>query len=313
MNNLNDITIDKNYNSLLGYTQIELENYFEQHIEKMRNSENFERGQLLEQIKKWYNGYNFGGCETLYNPFSILLLFNKFEFQNYWYETGTPTFLVNLLYQKNYDLSKLEELELLSTTFGKFDIENIGVEALLFQTGYLTIKSKQNTERGTMYKLYYPNLEIKNSLLDCLFKTYIHEENGKPDAKYLEMENQLKNEDIDGFFDNIKYLFSGIPNVMFVKKEAYYSSIIYALLAIVGINAKFEEMSNIGRLDCAIQLYDKVYIFEFKLNQPAENALQQIKEKKYADKFGAVKKILVGAEICDEIRNIKNYVFEKID
>ena len=298
---------------MCGYTQIELEKYFEDHINNCCKIRSFEKRQLLDTIKKWYNGYNFSGDETLYNPFSILLFFDSNEFKNYWYETGTPTFLLNLLFQTQYDLSKLEELELFENTFGKFEIENLSPEAVLFQTGYLAIKKKIRYNEEVYYKLFYPNYEVKKSLLDNILKTYIDANSGRTDIKFLQMEQQLFDEDISGFFENIRFIFTGIPNVLFINKEAYYSSVIYAILALVGINAEFEQMTNIGRLDCAIKFKDKVYIFEFKLNQSAEDALKQIKEKKYADKYSNdLKKYIVGVEMSDEIKNVKNFVWEKI-
>jgi len=313
LNNLYDISLDNNFNSMLGYTEIELEKYFEEYIEDCCKVKGYDKKKLLQKIKRWYNGYNFSGVDRLYNPFSILLFFKTYEFKNYWYETGTPTFLLNLLYEKQYDLSNLETLELFESSLGKFEIENLSAEAVLFQTGYLTIKKKMDTPRGILYKLHYPNLEVKNSLIDNLLKTYINKNNNETDKKILEMEAQLEAEDIHGFIENIKFIFSGIPNVLFVKKEAYYSSVIYTILALVGINAEFEQMNNLGRLDCAIKISDKVYIFEFKLNQPAEEGVKQIKEKKYADKYEkSLKKYLIGVELCDNLRNIKNYVFEKI-
>jgi len=314
LNNLYDISLDNNFNSMLGCTEIELEKYFEEYIEDCCKVKGYDKKKLLQKIKRWYNGYNFSGVDRLYNPFSILLFFKTYEFKNYWYETGKPTFLLNLLYEKQYDLSNLETLELFESSLGKFEIENLSAEAVLFQTGYLTIKKKMDTPRGILYKLHYPNLEVKNSLIDNLLKTYINKNNNETDKKILEMEAQLEAEDIDGFIENIKFIFSGIPNVLFVKKEAYYSSVIYTILALVGINAEFEQMNNLGRLDCAIKISDKVYIFEFKLNQPAEEALKQIKDKKYADKYDkGLKKYLIGVELCDNLRNIKNYAFEKIE
>jgi len=313
LNNLYDISLDNNFNSMLGCTEIELEKYFEEYIEDCCKVKGYDKKKLLQKIKRWYNGYNFSGVDRLYNPFSILLFFKTYEFKNYWYETGKPTFLLNLLYEKQYDLSNLETLELFESSLGKFEIENLSAEAVLFQTGYLTIKKKIDTPRGILYKLHYPNLEVKNSLIDNLLKTYINKNNNETDKKILEMEAQLEAEDIHGFIENIKFIFSGIPNVLFVKKEAYYSSVIYTILALVGINAEFEQMNNLGRLDSAIKISDKVYIFEFKLNQPAEEGVKQIKEKKYADKYEkSLKKYLIGVELCDNLRNIKNYVFEKI-
>jgi len=314
LNNLYDISLDNGFNSMLGYTDEELEKYFEEYIDDCCKIQGYDKKKLLQKIKRWYNGYNFSGADSLYNPFSILLFFKTYEFKNYWYETGTPTFLLNLLYEKQYDLSNLETLELFESSLGKFEIENLSAEAVLFQTGYLTIKKKMDTPRGILYKLHYPNLEVKNSLIDNLLKTYINKNNNETDKKLLEMEAQLETEDIHGFIENIKFIFSGIPNVLFVKKEAYYSSVIYTILALVGINAEFEQMNNIGRLDCAIKISDKVYIFEFKLNQPAADALKQIKDKKYSEKYEKdLKKYLIGVELCDNLRNIKNYVVEKIE
>jgi len=314
LNNLNDITIDERYNSILGYKKEDINKYFNEYINKLSNKFNEGKDEILKKIELWYNGYNWSGNETLYNPFSILNLFDHLDFKNYWFKSGTPTFLVNLMKERNYPLLNIENLILEEDVFDVYEVENIGLEALLFQTGYLTIKDTKLEDVKRYYKLYYPNLEVKDSLLNVLFKEYCGQIDTNNGAKLLEMKKLLKAEKIDNFFEYIKTIFAGIPYEIFVNKEDYYNSIIYTILSLTGIEGSFELMTNIGRLDCALELKDKVYIFEFKLNSTGQQGINQIKEKKYYEKYlNTGKKIyIIGVGFNSKTRNIKNWKYEVI-
>ena len=201
LNNLNDITIDERYNSILGYKKEDINKYFNEYVNKLSNKFNEGKDEILKKIELWYNGYNWSGNETLYNPFSILNLFDHLEFRNYWFETGTPTFLINLMKERNYPLPKIENLILPETNFGVYEVERIGLEAILFQTGYLTIKDTVLDGVKKYYKLYYPNLEVKDSLLNVLFKEYCGQIDTDNGVKLLEMRELLQTGQIDNFFE----------------------------------------------------------------------------------------------------------------
>ncbi|MCX7871611.1 MAG: AAA family ATPase, partial [bacterium] len=164
LNNLRDITLSDNFCKLLGYTQNELENYFNEHINITANKFNIGKEELLYEIRRWYNGYSWNGKDFLYNPFSILYFFTEKQFNNYWFTSGTPTFLIKLIKEKDIDIKEFENIELSSSLIDSFEIEDIDVYSLLFQTGYLTIKEIDKTNFTNLeYKLSYPNLEVKES------------------------------------------------------------------------------------------------------------------------------------------------------
>ncbi|MCP5046551.1 MAG: AAA family ATPase, partial [bacterium] len=161
LKNLNDITVGRNYATLLGYTQDELVRYFSDHIDLFSKDSGMSRQHLLEQFKLWYNGYSWDGENFLYNPFSILNLFDKNQFGNYWFATGTPTFLINHIRSRNKNIAELENVKVDDSIFESYDIDNLEVVSLLFQTGYLTIKGITLAGVRPFYTLSYPNLEVK--------------------------------------------------------------------------------------------------------------------------------------------------------
>jgi hypothetical protein len=166
VNNLNDITIDNNYSTLLGLTHDELFHYFDDHIDALSRETALAKDELPGQIKKWYNGYSWDGKNFLYNPLSILNLFSKKRFSNYWFSTGTPTFLIDLIKKQNRTITSLEREEVDDAIFETYDIENLEIISMLFQTGYLTIKEIQTVDVvQSQYVLSYPNLEVKESFL----------------------------------------------------------------------------------------------------------------------------------------------------
>ncbi len=310
LNNLDDITIDKRYGTICGYTQEDLEREFVEYLP----------GCDLDEIKKWYNGYNWLG-ESVYNPFDILLFFAKGnEFQNYWFETGTPSFLIELLRAKNYFIPSIDKLRVSEKMLGSFDIENIEPETLLFQSGYLTITDKRKVGARSEYILSYPNLEVKYSLndhmLSALTKTVPLQGNIQGDIHDALLENNLEH------FQNIFHsFFASIPNDWYRKNsisnyEGYYASIFYCYFASLGLDVIPEDTTNHGKIDMTLKYNDKVYIFEFKVTelvQDANSALQQIKEKKYYEKYQNSGDVyLIGVEFSKETRNITRYEWEKI-
>jgi hypothetical protein len=165
LNNLNDITMDAKFSTMLGYTQEELETCFKEGIASMSRSMEMGTELLIKEIKDWYNGYSWDGRNFVYNPFSVLNLFSKEKFENYWFATGTPTFLVNLIKEKKSKIVEFEQKAVDSTVFESFDIENIGIIPLLFQTGYLTVKAVKRVKLRNKYILSYPNEEVKEAFL----------------------------------------------------------------------------------------------------------------------------------------------------
>lgn len=315
LNNLNDITMHQKYTQLLGYTDDELDQYFAGYVKKLSDVNNISMEEVKEKIKLWYNGYNWGDQQNVYNPFSILNLFDHLEFKNYWFESGTPTFLINLMREKSYSLPELENLVMFESSFGAYEVDRLKLEALLFQTGYLTIRKILTDDLEKYYKLYFPNFEVKNSFLNQLFAVYIAKTTGSEDTKLIKLRHFLYNERIDEFFQVTQSIFAGIPYEIFINKEDYYSSIMYAILSLAGISGQFELMTHVGRLDCALELDNVVYIFEFKLDASAKEGLQQIKEKKYYQKYlSPGKKIyMIGVAFDRAEKNVKEWAVERFN
>jgi hypothetical protein len=305
LNNIQDISLDKRYGNICGYTQKDLETSFKEYLKDAD----------LKQVKKWYNGYNFLG-ESVYNPFDILLFIdNSLIFRNYWFETGTPSYLIKLLKEKNYFIPQLENLVVGEELINSFDIEEIKLETILFQAGYLTIDKMIQTRRMKIeYKLKIPNREVLMSLND-LFIDYLT----------TKIENQIQDKLYDILYDkNIKELesvltslFASIPYNNFTNNnmqnyEGYYASVIYAYFASLGVDIIAEDVTNLGRIDLTLIIRDKIYIIEFKVGN--ENALNQIKQKEYHKKYVSENKeiILVGINFDKEKRNISKVEFEEM-
>jgi len=307
LNQLNDITIDPSFATVCGYTQSELENIFEDRIK------DFDKN----KIKEWYNGYNWLG-ESVYNPFDILLLFDKKMFKPYWFETGTPTFLIKLFMKNQYYIPELENLEVGEEILSNLDVENIFPENLLFQAGYLTIKEFME-EYGT-YILSYPNLEVRKSF-NSSFLIYVFKEPVRVSKTETNIKRAILTKDIDKLKDAIYTFLASIPHDWYRKNdidsyEGFYASTIYALFNGAGLNVIAEDNTNKGQIDLSVLSNDSVYIVEFKVVEDKEEgtALKQIKEKKYYEKYmGKYSDIyLIGIEFSKKDKNIVGFEWEKV-
>ncbi|MCP5051028.1 MAG: AAA family ATPase, partial [bacterium] len=314
LNNLNDITVDDNHATLLGYTQDELTGYFSGHIDGLSKKSGMPRERLLEHLKLWYNGYSWDGKNFLYNPFSILNLFQKKRFSNYWFTTGTPTFLVNLIRNRNENIAKLENVKVSSSILDRYDIDNLTVPSLLFQTGYLTIKEITFSGVKPFFRLSYPNLEVKESFLQFLLSNYTSKEPEVLEGEVEDIVSGIEVNDMDKFFTGFKSFFAGIPSQIFIKeRESYYHTIVYVVLELLGLTVDAEVNTNHGRGDVVIESDSTIYVLEFKMSS-AQIALDQIKEKKYYEKYLSRKKeiLLIGIGFDQEKRNIGEYLIEKL-
>lgn len=316
LNNINDISLDIEYANMCGISQEELESNFNEHIDNFAKIEAKERIELLELLKKWYNGYSWNGQTTLYNPYSLLNVFQKNVFQNYWFDTGTPSLLITMVNQnqrlfdtfKNYVIGD-------SWSMSSFDPQSNDDIGLMFQTGYLTIKEREKNMDGIpSYKLGFPNQEVEYSFAKYLLAEYITvaPERLTNDLSYP-MRNALNENDLETFTNCIKVAFSKIPHHLFIEKEAFYHSMLLMLMMTSGIMMRSEEASSKGRSDLVLETNDTIYIFEFKLNQSAQVALKQIKEKGYATPYltNAKKVVLVGINFKN--RELDDWKDERID
>jgi hypothetical protein len=308
LNNLKDITLDARYSTICGYTEHDIDTVFAPEL----------RGLDRQEIREWYNGYNWLG-EGVYNPFDILQLFDNREFRNYWFETGTPIFLVKHLAENHFftpDLAALQsDLSLLSA----FDIHHISNEALLFQTGYLTIHDVQEPIRGQwVYTLGYPNHEVKSSLNASLLTAYGCEGSAAFKNR-MRLLTLLQTQQLSELKTLFHAFFASIPHQWFTKNdmqnyEGYDASVFYSYFAALGLDITVEDSTNHGRLDMTVLFDQQVYLFEFKVVEwvAKGKAIQQLKDKAYADKYRHLEQPihLIGVEFSKEERNIIGFDIE---
>ncbi len=307
LNNLEDITLSSNFATICGYTQHDLDTVFGDSLRKVDR----------DKVKEWYDGYNFLG-ESVYNPFDILLFIkNNYVFSNYWFTTGTPTFLIKLIQKQNYFIPRLENLRISNSQIDSFNIENIKLEPILFQAGYLTIKDIEQSGAITMYNLSFPNLETKYSFNDFILD-YLTDQTSEKATFQTNIYASLKKGDLEYFGRTITSLFASIPYNNYVNNtissyEGYFASVIYAYLASLGLNITAEDVTNKGRIDLTIKLDNNIYILEFKVDDGG-NALQQIKDKKYHEKYIAdgYNIYMLGIDFSSEEKNIVCFEWEQI-
>ncbi len=280
LNNLNDITMSTKYCTLLGITEKELSKFFDNHLELTAKELSISKKQLIDKILEYYNGYRFSEKNLkVINPYSFLCLLDNRAFKNYWFESGTPTFLINLIKENNFYLPMAEQLEVKESIFSSYELDSLNPESLLFQTGYLTIKD-YDFERNR-YVLSYPNKEVKYSFLEILYKSYT---GNRENNLFLKIGDCLYDGDLESFIEVSKRIFSSISySVGSRLNEANFHTIFYLMVNAGGIPADMELLSCEGRIDMVAKVKDKIYLFEFKCNQSAEKAIEQIKEKGYID------------------------------
>jgi hypothetical protein len=309
LNNLQDITLNPEYAVICGYTQEELEKVFWDRLE----------GIDLTKLREWYNGYSWIG-EPVYNPFDVLLFLSEKDFRAFWFETGTPTFLIKLMVENKYYIPSIEDLEVGEELIGSFDLDHIYVENLLFQAGYLTIKSKEGREGLIRYRLGFPNLEVKYSLSNYLLN-YLVEDYRKKEINRMLIYKAILENDFEKMKEAFHSFFASIPVEWYRKNdlagyEGYYASIFYCYFSSLGFKVIAEDATNYGKIDMSVFLDGRVYIFEFKVVEyvPEGRAIEQLKNKRYYEKYvGKFNEVyLIGVEFSKEKRNIVGFDVEKV-
>ena len=307
-NNLQDITINSKYATLLGYTEKEIILFFKPHLAHLEKKQTKTSQELIELMRTWYNGYDFSGEKsTVYNPFSSLLFLDSGKINNYWFQTATPTFLINQIKKQAYPLDQISGIQVSDTIFHTHDLDKISLISLMWQTGYLTIKSYDPVSH--LYCLDYPNQEVRRSFLEYLAEGMTGVPRPQASRSARECAIALHNHKLGDFFSTLKIFFASIPYDMHVSKEKYYQTVFYVTAKLIGLDAQLEVTTNIGRIDMVVTTDNYVYIFEFKVDSSAEEALNQIKDKKYFEKYLDQKKklTLVGVNFDTKERNISEW------
>ncbi len=293
LNNLTDISRNTRYSAMLGITEEELYTVFEKYMYKAIEEMNLPMDELKEKLKKWYNGYSWDTKNKVYNPYSILSFFNEYKFDNYWFQTGTPTFLLDIMKKTEYILPSIEEITVGSYIFSEFDLEYMDITSLLFQTGYLTIKDikiKRNME--SFYTLGIPNYEVRSALFDRILQMYTDESVSKVKPPYSRMIDYLEEKKLEKFINELQTSFAQIPYTIYPKKEDYYHSIFFLMMNLIGAKIETEVLTDKGRIDGVLEFDDFIYIIEFKIGN-AKEGIDQIKQRKYYQKYQMANKQLI--------------------
>jgi hypothetical protein len=326
LNNLMDLSKSPLSSDLLGITQEELEANFKHHIDFGITHFGTTKDEFLKNVKAWYNGYSYDGKITLYNPFSLLTFFTNYQFDNYWFETGTPTFLVETIKNQYVNPRELEHIEVDNYFFNSFSLEDLDIVGLLYQTGYLTIKEATFSFSGSQYVLGYPNIEVRHSMIYNLTQAYVHKTKSIVSSAMVNMINGLKKGKVEIFIQQLKIILSDISYHLHPKDrkkekneaelfkmwEGYFQAIIYLVTSYMDMIVQSEVTTHKGRLDLIAQTEDFIYLMEFKLDGTSSDAIEQIKNRAYAAAYqNSLKTVfLVGVNFSKEERNVESWAIE---
>jgi len=312
LNHLVDLTLDPRYADICGITQEELEFNFQPEINEIMENSGKSREDYFDKLRKYYNGYRFSEkLLTVYNPFGLLNHFDKSgKFLPYWYETGSPAFLINLIIKQKINIVDLDKMRVGYEDFRKYDIETMRAQPLLYQSGYLTISDYD--EELNQYILDYPNEEVRASFSKSLLEQYLQPSDEASRGLNTRLPAALLKGDVDGAMNVIKSFLASIPYDIIKESENYYETAIHLIFTMLGLNSRSEVRTASGRIDILVETKNNVYCFEFKLNGTAEEALAQINSKEYLLPWAESGKRLhkIGVDFDYEKRNIGHWVVE---
>jgi len=315
LNQLNDISMDRDYNGICGITQTELEDNFEPEIKQLAKAEGMDHETCLAELKKMYDGYHFSyNTEGVYNPFSLLNALSKKNFGMYWFSTGTPTFLIEKLKSSGFDAKQFTEGELYAqeSSLTDYRFDNPNPVPLFYQTGYLTITDYDKKYRS--YRLGYPNNEVKYGFLESLAPYYLQEEKEPDPLDIRSFGIDIERGRTDSLRDRFTALFARLPYPDDEKViEQNFQNVIYIVFMLLGQYTLTELHSSKGRADCIVETEDYVYIFEFKRDKTAAEALAQIEDTGYAKPYAADKRTLlkIGVNFNSKERTLDGWEVEE--
>ena len=309
LNNLEDLSMLPQYYNICGITEQELRTNFKVEVAELADKLDKSVDETYVALRENYDGYHF--CEEelpgVYNPFSLLNALKNSIIDSYWFETGTPTYLMELLKQHHYVLPDLEREEPDADTLNSVDIASSNPIPVIYQSGYLTIKG-YDPDFG-LYRLGFPNKEVKQGFLKYLMPYYANTVQGKSSFEISRFVRSLREGDIEGFMERLQSFLSACPYELEPEQERHFQSVMFILTALCGYHVQIEEHTNKGRMDMTVQTNDYIYIFEFKFNKSAEEALVQIDEKGYAERFQSDERTLIkiGVNYSTAEKNINEW------
>ena len=312
LNQLKDISMDARYATICGITDKELRRDFQPELEALAANEGLTYEEVCQKMKRMYDGYHFRhNMEGLYNPFSVLNALDSAEFGSYWFSTGTPTFLVQLLKKTDYDLRNIEGIELLVNQFADYRADADYPIPVIYQSGYLTIKGYDKEFQS--YTLGFPNEEVKYGFLNFLVPYYTGVSSNENLFNIRHFVNELRSGDANAFLTRLRAFFAGIPYELNDKTERHYQAIFYLVFCLLGQYIDVEERSTKGRADAVVKTNDYIYVFEFKLDGNVDEALKQIDEKGYLLPYSVDQRQLmkIGVSFDSAERNIGEWKIVK--
>ena len=311
LNNLDDISMRKDYVEICGISDQELHENLDIELHEFAETQGLSYDKLCSKLKEFYDGYHFTHNSIgIYNPFSLLNAFKYKEFGSYWFETGTPTYLVKLLKKHHYDLHRMAHEETDEQVLNSIDSESTNPIPVIYQSGYLTIKGYD--ERFGIYRLGFPNREVEEGFIRFLLPYYANVNKVESPFEILKFVREVEAGDYESFFRRLQSFFSDIPYELARELELHYQNVLYIVCKLVGFYVKAEYHTSEGRVDMVLQTDKFIYIMEFKLNGTAEEALQQIEDKHYARPFATDSRKLfkIGVNFSAETRNIEKWLVE---
>lgn len=308
LNNLEDISMDGDYADICGITEAELHGYFSESVRTLASKNNLTEDECYAKLELMYDGYHFNpGANGVYNPFSLFRAFKSRTFCSYWFETGTPTFLTKIIHDTDYDIANLSREDVPSKTLG--DIENLSRTPIpvLYQSGYLTIKSYDS--EFDQYHLGFPNKEVEQGFVEYLLPTYVHENDDEGQSYVKNFVREVREGDPESFLARLQTMLADSDYQIMGKMETYFQNVMFAIFRMMGFHTQVERHTSRGRIDLVIQTSDYIYLIEIKRDGSADEALKQIEDKHYAAPFAQdPRKIFkIGVNFSSETKGITEW------
>lgn len=313
LNNLIDISMDEQYVELCGITEKEIHDNMEEDVQILASKQKMTYEEVCSELKECYDGYHFVEDSIgIYNPFSLLNTFYKMKFGSYWFETGTPTYLVELLKKSNYDLQRITHEETDAEVLNSIDSTSRNPIPVIYQSGYLTIKGFD--KRFGIYKLGFPNREVEEGFVKYLLPFYTSIDAIESPFQIRKFIDEVELGDYNAFFHRLQSFFADTPYELIRDLELHYQNVLFIVFKLIGFYVKAEYHTSQGRIDLVLQTDHFIYVMEFKLEGTAEEALQQINDKHYAQAFAtdARKLFKIGVNFSKETRNIEKWIVEEL-
>jgi hypothetical protein len=309
LNNLEDISLDEPYASICGITDEEIDTVFHPYVQRLATVSKRSYDDVRKELQVQYDGYHFAyDSVAIYNPFSLLNTFKKNAFNNYWFETGTPSYLVYLLKKHHFNLEKMATAECDSDVLNSVDSQSSNPIPVIYQSGYLTIKG-YDPEFG-LYQLGFPNKEVEDGFLKFLLPNYTSIDETQAAFFITNFVKEIRSGKVDDFLKRLSSLFADTPYELVKDLENHYQNVLFIVTKLMGFYVKAEYHTSDGRIDLVLQTKDYIYVMEFKLDGTAEEALAQINDKNYVLPFAvdSRKLVKVGVNFSTSTRNIDSWI-----